>query len=196
MHLNELVYQLLVGWSNEDKFLDALADAMKSLSEREQFVLKERLGLNGKSPKTLAEVAVILKPDTLHWKGNKQGNEGVTRERVRQIEAKGIRILRHPSHLNAILKSVGLMKYRSPQQIAKDENKTVKQVIGEETIEVLLLPLKVQNILLNGGAETVADVRKLVESSNILKMRHMGMKTYYVILERLTAYYAGEGEVL
>jgi RNA polymerase primary sigma factor len=60
-----------------------LDEVLNSLSEREAKVLKMRFGLGGKRPMTLEEV----------------GKEfGVTRERIRQIEAKALRKLKHPSH--------------------------------------------------------------------------------------------------
>ncbi len=56
--------------------------ALSSLSTREQAIIKKRFGLGDDFPHTLEEV----------------GNEfDVTRERVRQIEVKAIRKLRHPS---------------------------------------------------------------------------------------------------
>lgn len=63
---------------NED--LKAYMDKMiLSLNPREQFVLTHRFGLNGAERKTLEEIGEI---------------EGVTRERIRQIEAKAMRKLR------------------------------------------------------------------------------------------------------
>jgi RNA polymerase primary sigma factor len=59
-----------------------LEEVLGALSEREARVLKMRFGLGGKRPMTLEEV----------------GKEfGVTRERIRQIEAKALRKLKHPS---------------------------------------------------------------------------------------------------
>lgn len=61
---------------------DNIEEVLASLSDREAKVLKMRFGLMGEKPMTLEEV----------------GREfGVTRERIRQIEAKALRKLRHPS---------------------------------------------------------------------------------------------------
>lgn len=57
-------------------------EVLDSLTEREQKVLKLRFGLEDGCPRTLEEVG-------------KEFN--VTRERIRQIEAKSLRKLRHPS---------------------------------------------------------------------------------------------------
>ena len=61
---------------------EQLAEVLKTLTPREEKVLKLRFGLDDGNPKTLEEVG-------------KEFN--VTRERIRQIEAKALRKLRHPS---------------------------------------------------------------------------------------------------
>ncbi len=61
---------------------EQIEDVLDSLNEREQKVLKLRFGLKDGRARTLEEV----------------GKEfDVTRERIRQIEAKALRKLRHPS---------------------------------------------------------------------------------------------------
>ena len=61
---------------------EQLIEVMGSLTEREQKVLRLRFGLDDGRARTLEEVG-------------KEFN--VTRERIRQIEAKALRKLRHPS---------------------------------------------------------------------------------------------------
>ena len=61
---------------------EQLLEVLETLTEREQKVLKLRFGLEDGRPRTLEEVG-------------KEFN--VTRERIRQIEAKALRKLRHPS---------------------------------------------------------------------------------------------------
>ena len=61
---------------------EELANILSTLSDRERKVLELRFGLNDGTPRTLEEVG-------------KEFN--VTRERIRQIEAKAIRKLKHPT---------------------------------------------------------------------------------------------------
>ncbi len=61
---------------------EQLEDVLSTLTEREQEVLRLRFGLDDGRARTLEEVGQIF---------------GVTRERIRQIEAKALRKLRHPS---------------------------------------------------------------------------------------------------
>jgi RNA polymerase primary sigma factor len=61
---------------------DEIQEVLLTLTEREEQVLKLRFGLVDGTCRTLEEVGTIF---------------GVTRERIRQIEAKALRKLRHPS---------------------------------------------------------------------------------------------------
>lgn len=73
---------------------DKMNEVLATLTDREKTVLIERFGLLDGKPKTLEEVGVYFK---------------VTRERVRQIEAKALRKMRHPTRakqLQAFLEAV------------------------------------------------------------------------------------------
>ena len=61
---------------------DEIEEVLNTLTPREEEVLKLRFGLHGGTCHTLEEVGNMF---------------GVTRERIRQIEAKALRKLRHPS---------------------------------------------------------------------------------------------------
>ena len=61
---------------------EQLVEVLSSLTEREQKVLRLRFGLDDGRARTLEEVGKVF---------------NVTRERIRQIEAKALRKLRHPS---------------------------------------------------------------------------------------------------
>ena len=61
---------------------DQISESLSTLTEREEGVLRLRFGLDDGVPKTLEEIGEAF---------------GVTRERIRQIEAKALRKLKHPS---------------------------------------------------------------------------------------------------
>lgn len=66
---------------------DVVNAVLDTLSDREANILRLRFGIGGKKAMTLEEV----------------GKEyGLTRERIRQIEAKALRKLRHPSRANIL----------------------------------------------------------------------------------------------
>ena len=66
---------------------EQLHDVLASLTERERKVLELRFGLGDGYSRTLEEVGKQFK---------------VTRERIRQIEAKGLRKMRHPTRLRQL----------------------------------------------------------------------------------------------
>ena len=74
-------------YTAQKDLVEHLEEALKKLSPREEKVLRLRYGLGGEEVKTLEEIGNMF---------------GVSRERVRQIEQKGLRKLRHPSRSKAL----------------------------------------------------------------------------------------------
>lgn len=66
--------------SNNEKYKEEINNVLKTLTEREEQVLRLRYGLVDGKQHTLEEVGKVF---------------GVTRERIRQIESKALRGLRH-----------------------------------------------------------------------------------------------------
>jgi len=66
---------------------EQISDVLNTLTERERDVLKMRFGLDDGYPRTLEEVGRYFQ---------------VTRERIRQIEAKALKKLRHPSRIRKL----------------------------------------------------------------------------------------------
>ena len=69
-------------YTTKEMLKEELSGVLLTLTEREEKVLRLRFGLDDGQCRTLEEVGQIF---------------GVTRERIRQIEAKALRKLRHPS---------------------------------------------------------------------------------------------------
>ncbi len=69
-------------YATHEMLKDEISDVLLTLTEREEKVIRLRFGLEDGKSRTLEEVGQMF---------------GVTRERIRQIEAKALRKLRHPS---------------------------------------------------------------------------------------------------
>ncbi len=78
--------------ASKELLKEQVDQVLQTLSDRERRVLEERFGLKDGRPKTLEEVGRMF---------------AVTRERIRQIEAKALRKLRHPSRGNKLRDYLG-----------------------------------------------------------------------------------------
>lgn len=90
-YLGDFIYDItaptLFDTASRGLLKEQLGNVLSTLSDREKRVLEERFGLSDGKPKTLEEVGKMF---------------SVTRERIRQIEAKALRKLRHPSRGNKL----------------------------------------------------------------------------------------------
>jgi RNA polymerase primary sigma factor len=66
---------------------DTVREVLEKLDKREGYIIQERFGLNGRTPKTLEEIGYDL---------------GLTRERVRQIESVAMKKLRTSAKASSI----------------------------------------------------------------------------------------------
>lgn len=94
-----------------------LPEALKTLSEREQKVLALRFGFE-RDPMTLEEIGKMF---------------NVNRERIRQIEAKALRKLRHPSRLRMI----GDVR----NDLEEYEMQGIREIVGKKERTVFDLPV-------------------------------------------------------
>ena len=89
---------------------ERVREVLKTLTPREEKVLKMRFGIDVASEHTLEEVGKDF---------------GVTRERVRQIEVKALRKLRHPSRSKELMpfleKELSLLESEA-DDIEEDDN--------------------------------------------------------------------------
>ena len=74
-------------YAYREQLKESLREVLSTLTEREENVIRMRFGLDNGQPMTLEEVGQKF---------------GVTRERIRHIEAKAIRKLKHPTRLNKL----------------------------------------------------------------------------------------------
>ena len=79
-------------YATNEMLKDEISEVLLTLTEREEKVIRLRFGLEDGKSRTLEEVGQMF---------------GVTRERIRQIEAKALRKLRHPSRSRKLKDYIG-----------------------------------------------------------------------------------------
>lgn len=92
-----------------------MGELLSVLSERQRFVIEMRYGFRDGDEHTLEEVGDLL---------------GVTRERVRQIEKKALKRLRHPIRRRKLVKMTGLVFRKEKEE--KEEDKAEVQTAQEK----------------------------------------------------------------
>lgn len=130
-----------------------LQKALNTLTDREKDIIEARFGLITGIPKRLEDV----------------GRErGVTRERIRQIEAKALRKLRHGSRKKIVFidSDKGYIQNVLPGQSITERDWTIDQLH-------YYLPTRTIHALKNNGIQTIP---QLVNCSykDLVKMRNIG----------------------
>lgn len=163
-----------------DDIKESVDEALALLSEREQRVIRRRFGLNedGKS-QTLDEVAASFP---------------ATRQRIRQIEAKAMRKLRHPARSRRLKKFVtpysetlcqlGNALYPSKLAETFSVAAEIDQALLEKSVDDLELSIRAFNCLKNADIQTV---KKLVlkTKQEMLATKNFGRKALDEIEEIL-----------
>lgn len=132
----------------------------------------------------------------------------ITQERVRQIEAKALRKLRHPNRyqfirlgMNGYIRQARKDEYKLGYQKGYDkgykdgmedaaQGKSFRGVTAETTtqsIDTLDLSIRAYNSLLRLGCRTIGDCM-LVKKEQILNVRNLGQKTRIEIANALRKY--------
>lgn len=110
----------------EDERLKIINDTLNTLTPREEIIIKKRFGLDGEDIATLDEVAKVF---------------DVTRERIRQMEAKALRKLRHPKRA-AFLKEIDT---ENVEHNKYDYKTNVTFILKDEEKEALEIAYKTNN---------------------------------------------------
>ena len=136
----------------DDEQLNKFLGLLDELTDREEAVLLYRYGLMDGKCYTLAEL------------GSKFG---VTGERIRQIEIKAIRKLRHPARSKALFEQPV-----EKESLAVDLNTPIKET---------RLSIRTINCLTRAGINTVGDLRK-VSFEDLIHAKNLGRKSLKEIL--------------
>lgn len=175
------------------------------LTDREQKILNVRFGLidefNGDpTPMTLEEVGEKF---------------GVTRHRIRQIEAKAIRKLRHPSRAKILRDGLSKFKENEAVKLAEIELERTEtkrrveefkkqleerkqnidnmsmpgfiEVLKTDNLDALNLPTRACNAIYRSGRNTVYDI-VTTPDSELVRIRNLGRCSYNIIKTALNGY--------
>lgn len=176
-------------------YIPGIAAEVATLSEREQGVLACR----------------FQRKMTLEQCGKEYG---VTRERIRQIEAKALRKLRHPSRLNAI-RAVPLTELQAKHgEYCELQNhyewlrKAFETLTAQKAEPGVIIPMAKQaelletplnemdlsvrsyNCLRRAGKGTLRDITEMTEGE-LMTVRNLGRKSYEEIVAKLKEYGLG-----
>lgn len=168
-------------------YLPGIEQALATLSEREARILRWR----------------FVEKKTLQETGKE---EDVSRERVRQIEAKAIRKLRHPSRV-VLIKAVPYTELKEHwadyykleaeyKQVAEAyrilSERPAEEVVKENDvlsrcIDVLELSVRSYNCLRRAGKDTIGDITEMT-IDELKQVRNLGRKSMEEVIAKLAEY--------
>lgn len=175
---------LAVNFVTTNQLLDDMGKLLDNyVTEREAFILRLRF-INGMSLQAIADIL------------------NVTHERVRQLEAKAIRRLRHVAYTQKLLQS---SQIQENQEKIEEQQRTIaalesqirylrnhiEKEIGYEPlaltneIDILELTNRAYNSLRMSGVQTVEELLKSILSDGLYGLRGMGRTSINSILYRL-----------
>ena len=153
-------------------YIPGIYESLKDLTDREQKVLEMRF----KRCMTLEEVGKVF---------------CVTRDRIRQIEARAIRKLRHPRHwknwkLDTMGKAWEIAKERDALKLKATTKEPEKAVEETDNWNISDLELSVRsfNCLCRAGIREAKDFKKLTRES-LMCVRNLGRKSVEEVISKL-----------
>lgn len=164
----ELTHELI---NNLDDLLD------RYLNESEAYVLKLRF-INEMKLEDIAKT------------------RNVTKERIRQIEAKAIRRLRHVAYTQTLLQSAQIAKKKSQLEFLESQIEKQKIAIQEMeeynplnmAIDQMNLTVRSYSALKGSGVLKVLDILNILANKNIFNIRNIGVGSVNDIINNLQKY--------
>lgn len=156
--------------SDSYKFSEAvfIQDVMTTLTEREALVLFKRHSFNNYEFRTLRALGVDI---------------GVTQERVRQIEAKALRKLKHPARSTPIRRNIRMAQWIEERELAAKTLKLQEEAKRAQEAKERYVPLdeldisvRTRNCLFN---ENITNLTELILKSerDMLRIPNFGRKS-------------------
>lgn len=187
------LYSVVSGWQfgapNEPHFQSAeemqkaFQDVIKTLSPREQGVIVLRFGLSGYTFRG----EDVVKPMSLEEVGKAYD---LTKERIRQIEAKALRKLRHPKRLDRL--------FFSEVEIEEQKERAILHATGGHFSDLLIeecnFSVRTFNCLKRAGYDNVGDLLARVDISLenpyefLGPVRNLGRKNTEEVIRFLESY--------
>ena len=167
------------------------------LSDREKDIIFKKYGFSGDAPKTLEELSKEF---------------GVTRERIRQIKERAFRRLRHPASLAVLFRDKELKEKmdeleKQVSEFRENCNKRLSmkikdletekemfegKVLGPDSsfwmkdIRELDFSVRAYNCLVRNGFYTIGDLKKVKNTDELYRIRHMGQKSVEEIVAKMS----------